>query len=65
MLQEGAFPLGDGGVTDAVETADLYLRALTLEYFQDELELEHRGVDLRFLEPSISPPQIEGEDTIA
>jgi hypothetical protein len=44
IFQKLALPLGDGGVMDAVGSADLYLRALTLENFQDQLELELRGI---------------------
>jgi hypothetical protein len=40
MLQKLTLPFGDGGVMDAVASAELYLGALALEDFQDELELE-------------------------
>jgi hypothetical protein len=40
MLQILTLPFGDGGVMDAVASAELYLGALALEDFQDELELE-------------------------
>jgi hypothetical protein len=41
-------------VVDAVDAADLYPRALALEYLQDELESELRGVVFGFLSHVLS-----------
>jgi hypothetical protein len=65
MLQKVTLPFGDGAVMDAVASAELYLGALALEDFQDELELELWGIRFGILLSHVFPFAVRGEDSTA
>jgi hypothetical protein len=46
VIEKLPFPLGDGGVMNAIDASDLHFGAISLQDFQHELELELRGVAL-------------------